>query len=661
MTPLLLNLRIAVSALRHAWRRNLLALTGLAVGIAAVVAMLGLTLIVRQEALRQFDRSGLDVLAIRKTSTTSPSTARRPPQIEAATLRHLAAAVPALDLIAPLMERRGTLGFNGRTSQATVLGVTESFLELNALEAAEGRLLTDLDHAEPYVVIGRDLAGNLRGGVGTPLIGRQLQVEGRVLTIVGVLAPARAIRLHAGDLNQVALVPAETFGRIVDGAEISVLYARHRYGPSPAEVIADTIAALQSQVEGLSLQATSAAEWVAEMQRQLRLFTLLLGATGSIALILGGTGIMNGLLMAVTERRNEIGLRRALGALRGGHSIAVSLRGPDPLRGRRCRRRSNGRAGNPRDRVAGSVGLHAAARRAARRRGPGGPGRRRRRFPPRLSGRPPETRGRDARRVRDSLPTFHPCRSLGAPDFRSCWNDVPRPHSGPLDARAVAVFRSGSTCAPMAKTKPVLLVASGDLRQSANETCWPAQHAMEQSLAAAVAKLGARLVRAHPYKPALKHGFIGSQKEGMEVFATVDPDAPLIVAEAVWQYSHHVLAGPDLASRADPDRRQLERHLAGTRGHAEPERLAHQGGREVLDALERGLHRCLFPEGPAVLAHDRRREASHDAREAARANVGAPEGARRGEENRRRPAPPKVDHGRVRRGVHGHVQRHHPR
>jgi hypothetical protein len=95
----------------------------------------------------------------------------------------------------------------------------------------------------------------------------------------------------------------------------------------------------------------------------------------------------------------------------------------------------------------------------------------------------------------------------------------------------------------MAKPKTVLLVASGDLRQSANETCWPAQHAMEQSLAAAVARLGARLVRAHPYKPALKHGFIGSQKEGMEVFATIDPDAPLIVAEAVWQYSHHVLAG----------------------------------------------------------------------------------------------------------------------
>lgn len=94
-----------------------------------------------------------------------------------------------------------------------------------------------------------------------------------------------------------------------------------------------------------------------------------------------------------------------------------------------------------------------------------------------------------------------------------------------------------------AKAKTIVLVASGDLRQSANETCWPAQAAMEKQLAQAVASLGGKLVRAHPYKPALKHGFIASQKEGLEVFAKIDPKAPVIVAESVWQYSHHVLPG----------------------------------------------------------------------------------------------------------------------
>lgn len=91
--------------------------------------------------------------------------------------------------------------------------------------------------------------------------------------------------------------------------------------------------------------------------------------------------------------------------------------------------------------------------------------------------------------------------------------------------------------------KTILLVANGDLRQSANEATWKFQEAMEKLLTAAVSKLGYKLVRAHPYKPELKHGFIGSQKEGMAVFAQIDPKTPLIVAESVWQYSHHILHG----------------------------------------------------------------------------------------------------------------------
>jgi len=93
-------------------------------------------------------------------------------------------------------------------------------------------------------------------------------------------------------------------------------------------------------------------------------------------------------------------------------------------------------------------------------------------------------------------------------------------------------------------SKPqVLLVASGDLRLAANQTCWPAQDEMEKKVSAAVEKLGYELVRAHPYIKEQGHGFIGSQQEGMKVFAQIDRKLPLIVAESAWQYSHHVLAG----------------------------------------------------------------------------------------------------------------------
>lgn len=88
-----------------------------------------------------------------------------------------------------------------------------------------------------------------------------------------------------------------------------------------------------------------------------------------------------------------------------------------------------------------------------------------------------------------------------------------------------------------------VLVVSGDLRLSANWMCWPAQEAMERQLTAAFEAEGVQVTRAHCYDPSERHGFISSQRMGMDVFQTIPKDAPVIVAEAVWQYSHHVLAG----------------------------------------------------------------------------------------------------------------------
>lgn len=96
---------------------------------------------------------------------------------------------------------------------------------------------------------------------------------------------------------------------------------------------------------------------------------------------------------------------------------------------------------------------------------------------------------------------------------------------------------------PLFPMKTLHLVASGDLRLAANQTCWAAQKDLEDRLATALKAEGWNLRRAHPYDRVKKHGFIDSQKMGIEVFRGIDPEAPLIVAEAVWQYSHHVLAG----------------------------------------------------------------------------------------------------------------------
>jgi hypothetical protein len=98
--------------------------------------------------------------------------------------------------------------------------------------------------------------------------------------------------------------------------------------------------------------------------------------------------------------------------------------------------------------------------------------------------------------------------------------------------------------------KTVYLAASGDLRLSANQTCQSAQAAMEEKFVAACAREGVKVKRAHEYDPEKKHGFIDSQKMGLEVFRAIPRDAPVVVAEAVWQYTHHVL--PGLLDREGP-------------------------------------------------------------------------------------------------------------
>ncbi|HEY2013712.1 MAG TPA: fucose isomerase [Bryobacteraceae bacterium] len=89
----------------------------------------------------------------------------------------------------------------------------------------------------------------------------------------------------------------------------------------------------------------------------------------------------------------------------------------------------------------------------------------------------------------------------------------------------------------------VLIIANGDLRLSANQKCWPAQAAAEEAVMNAIRREGHDVKRGHPCLAEKGHGFIDSQKYGMEVFRQIPPEAPLVVVEAVWQYSHHLLHG----------------------------------------------------------------------------------------------------------------------
>ena len=96
----------------------------------------------------------------------------------------------------------------------------------------------------------------------------------------------------------------------------------------------------------------------------------------------------------------------------------------------------------------------------------------------------------------------------------------------------------------MAIQSPIYLIASGDSRLTANQTCWEAQDKLEKALCMTLQSLGHTIKRAHEYDPEKKHGFVDGQRMGMRIFANLpSTHVPLIIAEGVWQYSHHILAG----------------------------------------------------------------------------------------------------------------------
>ena len=116
-------------------------------------------------------------------------------------------------------------------------------------------------------------------------------------------------------------------------------------------------------------------------------------------------------------------------------------------------------------------------------------------------------------------------------------------HTGDKIAGATNWTRARERCKNESMSDTVIVIASGDLRLAANQMCWPAQARVEEAVMNAIRREGREVRRGHPCDPEKGHGFIDSQKRGMEVFRDIPPDAPLVVVEAVWQYTHHILHG----------------------------------------------------------------------------------------------------------------------
>ena len=307
------DLKQALVSLSVNRQRTALALIGLALGVAAVTAMVSVGATAKAEALKRFQNLGTEIMLIRKRSgVAAPQRATAVIRAEdvatlAAQTSTIAAAVPALQVFGAIAYRGRSLGTKG------IVGATEAVADLSKLRPSAGRFLSDLDAQRQYCVVGHAIAEAMRAAGAGKVVGEQITLAGRIYTVVGELAQTPRSSLRPFRVDESVFVPLRTAQRVFR-SEIQFVIARMGADADHREAAAEAQAHFESRVRGLRVAVQTADDLIAALRKQMRLFTLLLAAVGGISLVVGGAGAMNVMLSSVTERRREVGVRRALGA-----------------------------------------------------------------------------------------------------------------------------------------------------------------------------------------------------------------------------------------------------------------------------------------------------------------------------------------------------------